>query len=51
MKIITVNSKINHKWKTMLGVIRNLTHDFITYFVTTHMRKYPIHVTSAQSTA
>ena len=31
--------------KTILGVIRNLVLDFILYFVTTSMRKYPIHVT------
>ena len=41
-----VNSKIKHKSKTMLGVIRNLVLDFILYFVT----KYPIFVTSAQGT-
>ena len=44
MKIITVNSKITHKCKTMLGVIRNLVLDFIIYFVTAYMRKYPIHL-------
>ena len=51
MKIITVHSKITHKCKTMLGVIRNLVLDLILYFVTAYMRKYPIHVTSAQGTA
>ena len=48
MKIMIVNSKIKHKSKTILGVIRNLVLDFILYFVTTYMRKCPIHVTSAQ---
>ena len=46
-----VNTKIKHKSKAMLGVIRNLVLDFIFYFVTAYMRKYPIqpiHVTSAQ---
>ena len=46
-----VNSKIKHKSKAMLGVIRDLVHDFNLYFVTAYMRKYPIksiHVTSAQ---
>ena len=50
MKIMIVNSKIKHKSKTILGVIRNLVLDFILYFVTAYMRKYPIHVTSRQST-
>ena len=45
-----VNSKIKYKSNTMLGVIRNLVLDFILYFVTTYMRKYPIHVRSAQAT-
>ena len=45
MKIMIVNSKIKQKSKTILGVIRNLVLDFILYFVTTCMRKYPIHVT------
>ena len=30
--------------------MRNLVLDFILYFVTASMRKYPIHVTSAQGT-
>ena len=51
MKIITVNSKITNKCKTMLGVIRNLVLDFIIDFVTAYMRKYPICVTSAHGTA
>ena len=50
MKIITVNSKIKHKCKIMLGVIRNLVLDFILYFVTACMRKCLIHVTSAHGT-
>ena len=37
--------------QTMLRVIRNLVLDFILYFVAAYMRKYPIHATSAQSTA
>ena len=32
-----VNSKIKHKWKTMLGEIRKLVVDFILYFVTAYM--------------
>ena len=32
----------------MLGCIRTPILDFICYFVTAFMRKYPIHVTSAQ---
>ena len=52
MKIRTVNSKIKHKSKTMLGVIRNLILDFILYFVTAYMRKYPMcRVTSVQGKA
>ena len=48
MKIMIVNSKIKHKCKAMLGVIRNLVLDLILYFViTAYIRKYPIHVTSA----
>ena len=43
-----VNSKIKHKCKAMLGVIRNLVLDFTIYFVTAYMRKYAIHVTAAQ---
>ena len=34
----------------MLGFIKNLVPDFILYFVAVSMRKYPIHVTSAQGT-
>ena len=48
MKIINVNSKIKHKSKNFLEVIRNLVLDFIIHLVTAYMRKYPIHVTSAQ---
>ena len=48
MKIMIVNSQIKHKSKTMLGVIRNLVLDFIIYFVTAYMRKYPIYLISAQ---
>ena len=47
MKTMIVKSKIKHKSKTILGAIRNLTLDFILYFVTGYMRKYPTHVTSA----
>ena len=43
MNIMNVNSKIKHKFKTILGVIRNLVLDFILFFVTAYMRKYPIH--------
>ena len=32
----------------MLRVMRNLVFDFILYFVTAYMRKYPIYVTLAQ---
>ena len=46
---MTVNSKIKHQSKIMLGVIRNLILDFILYFFTEYMRKCPIHVASAQS--
>ena len=45
-----VNSKIKHKSKTILGVIRNLLLDFILYFVTAYMRKCLVHVTLAQGT-
>ena len=45
MKIMIVNSKIKQKSKTILGVIRNLVLDFILYFVTEYILKYPIHVT------
>ena len=44
-----VNSKIKHKSKTMLGIIRNLVFDFILYFVAASIRKYLIYLTSAQS--
>ena len=47
MTIMTVNSKTKHKFKIMLGVIRTLVLDFIIYFVTAYMRKYPVHVTPA----
>ena len=47
MKIMIINSKVKHQSKTMLGVIKNLVLDFILYFVTGNMRKYPIHVTLA----
>ena len=50
MKIMIVNSKKKHKPKAILEVIRNLVLHFIAYFVTTYMRKYPIHLTSAQGT-
>ena len=43
-----VNSKIKHKCKTTLRGIRDLVLDFILYFVTAYMKKYPIHVTLAQ---
>ena len=46
MKIMVVNFKIKHKYKTMLGVIRSLVLDFILYFVTGYMKKYPRHGTS-----
>ena len=39
------NSKIKHKFERILGVIRNLGLDFILFFVTAYMRKYPTHVT------
>ena len=45
-----VNSKIKHKSKTILGVTRYLILDFILFFDTAYMRKYPIHATSAQGT-
>ena len=51
MKIVTTNSKIKRKCKTMLAVIRNLILDFILYFFTAYMRKYPAHVTSVQGRA
>ena len=43
-----VNSKIKYKSKTVLGMIRNLVLDFTLYFVNVNIRKYPIHVISAQ---
>ena len=48
MKIMIENSKTKQKPKAILGKIRNLVLDFILYFITTYMRKYPIHVTWAQ---
>ena len=45
------NSKVKYKSKAMLGFIRNLVLDFILYFVTAHMRNYPIHAISSQTTA
>ena len=50
IKIINVNFRIKHKSKTMWEVMRNLVMDFIIYFVTSYMRKCPIHVKSAQRT-
>ena len=49
MKIMIANSRVKDKCKTMLGVIRNF--DFLLYFVTAYMRKYRLHVTSAQGIA
>ena len=43
-----VNSKIKYKSNTMLGMIRNLVLEFILYIITAYMRKYPVHVTSAE---
>ena len=46
-----VNPNTKQKFKTILGVIRDLVLDFILYFVTAYiiyMRKYPIHVTWTQ---
>ena len=51
MKIMIANSKVKYKSKAMLGFIRNLVLDFILYFVTAHMRNYPIHAISSQTTA
>ena len=48
MKSMIVTSKIKHKFKTILRVIRNLVLDFILYFVAVCMRKCPVHVTSAR---
>ena len=45
---MVLNSKIKHKLKTVLGVIRNLVLEFILYSVNSYMKKYPIHVTLAQ---
>ena len=50
MKIMIINSKIKHKCKAMLRVIRNPVLGFIFYFVTAYMRTCPIHVTSVEST-
>ena len=38
MKVMIVNSKIKHKFKTIMEAIRCLVHDFILYFVTAYMR-------------
>ena len=38
-------SKIKHKFERILGVIRNLGLDFILFFVTAYMRKYPTYLT------
>ena len=51
MKIMTVNSKIKQKYKTMLRVFKNLVLDFIFYYFIAYMRKYPTHITSEQGTA
>ena len=48
INIMVLNSKIKHKLKTVLGVIRNLVLEFILYSVNSYMKKYPIHVTLAQ---
>ena len=48
MKIMSANSKIKHKSKAMFVVTRNLVLDFLLCFVTAYMRKYLIHVISAQ---
>ena len=50
MKIKIVNSKVKHKTKNSFGSVKNLALDFIIFFATAHMRKYPIHVMSAQGT-
>ena len=47
MNIMIVNSKIKHQSETVSEVIIYLVLDFILYFVTAYMRKYPIYVTSA----
>ena len=36
-EIMVVNSKIKHKSKTILGVIRSLVLDFFLYFVTAYI--------------
>ena len=51
MKIMTVNSEIKQKYKTILRVFKNLVLDFIFYFFTAYMRKYPARITSEQGTA
>ena len=43
-----LNSKMKRKSENFLGVIRNVVLDFNLYFVTSSMRKYPIHVTPTQ---
>ena len=50
MKTMILNSKMKHKSKTMLEVIRNLVLNFILFFVTAYMRKYPIHIISPKCT-
>ena len=60
-EIMVVNSKIKHKSKTILGVIRSLVLDFFLYFVTAyiiwessqymyheHMVQHQIHYTSLE---
>ena len=42
MNIMIVNSKIKHKFKTILGVITNLVFDFILFFVTAYIRKHRV---------
>ena len=50
MKIMILNSKIKHKSKTVLEVIRNLVLDFILFVVTVYMRKCPMHITAQDTT-
>ena len=50
MKIMVVNSKIKHKSKTMLEMIRNLVLDFILFIVTAYKRKRPMHITAQDTT-
>ena len=50
MKIMILNSKIKHKSKTVLEVIRNLVLDFILFVVTAYMRKCPMHITAQDTT-